>query len=45
VLKLFEEDQLFNVYPEVPELKFFKEKGIKKFLKILLPVLIDKYEF
>ncbi|MFX1259706.1 MAG: hypothetical protein ACFFAN_17775 [Promethearchaeota archaeon] len=35
----------FNMYPEVPLVKFLKHNGLISFFKLLLPILIDKHEF
>jgi len=43
--KLFRKDYYFNMYPEIPQFKIIKEKGMKAFFKLILPVLIDKHEF
>jgi hypothetical protein len=44
-LKLFEKEFYFNIYPQIPEFKYIKDKGMKSFFKMVLPVLIDKHEF
>lgn len=43
--KLFKRDYYFNIYPKIPQFKIIKEKGMKSFFKMVLPVLIDKHEF
>jgi len=45
VFKLFKKEYYFNIYPENPQFKIIKEKGMKSFFKLVLPVLIDKHEF
>ncbi|MFX1410086.1 MAG: hypothetical protein ACFFA6_07020 [Promethearchaeota archaeon] len=44
-LKLFKENSYFQMYPEIPPYKLFKQKGNISFLRIMLPILIDKHEF
>jgi hypothetical protein len=43
--KLIEKKFYFNMYPEIPLFKFIKDKGMKKLLKLFLPIVIDKHEF
>jgi len=45
VFKLFKNEYYFNMYPQIPQFKCIKEKGMKNFFKMVLPVLIDKHEF
>jgi hypothetical protein len=45
VLKLFKQKSYFNIYPELPIYRLFNQKGISSFLRLLLPILIDKHEF
>ena len=44
-LKLFKEKSYFNMYPEPPIYKLFQQKRIISFLRLILPILIDKHEF
>ncbi|MFX1445004.1 MAG: hypothetical protein ACFFHV_16450 [Promethearchaeota archaeon] len=45
IFKLFKKEYYFNIYPEIPEFKIIKEKGMNSFFKMIIPVLIDKHEF
>lgn len=45
ILKKIKKDYYFNFYPELPPLKFIKEKGVYSLFRKLLPVMIDKHEF
>ncbi|MFX0043902.1 MAG: hypothetical protein ACFE8L_13400 [Candidatus Hodarchaeota archaeon] len=45
VLKLFKQKSYFNMYPELPIYRLFNQKRITSFLRLILPILIDKHEF
>ena len=44
-LKMLRNQTFFYVYPELPIYKLIKNTGMKSFIKLLLPVFIDKHEF
>ena len=43
--KMMKQNYYFNIFPEVPLISLIKKKGLKFFIKNLLPILIDKHEF
>ncbi|MFX1316628.1 MAG: hypothetical protein ACFE9T_12245 [Promethearchaeota archaeon] len=45
MLKLFKEKSYFQICPEIEPYQLFKQKGGISFLRIILPILIDKHEF
>ncbi|UCD02489.1 MAG: hypothetical protein JSV23_05620 [Promethearchaeota archaeon] len=44
-LKMLKNNKYLTVYPEFSPYKLIKRKGTISFLKLVLPVLIDKHEF
>jgi len=45
LMKLCKNEKYFKIYPELPMFKFFNNTGSYRFLKLLIPILIDWYEF
>ncbi len=45
VFNLLKKEYYLNMYPQIPQFKYIKERGMKSFFKMVLPVLIDKHEF
>ncbi|MHA2393355.1 MAG: hypothetical protein ACXAEX_15545 [Promethearchaeota archaeon] len=44
-LKMFKNQKLFYMFPEIPPYKLIQKKGSVSLLKLILPILIDKHEF
>jgi hypothetical protein len=44
-LKMLKKQKFFYLFPELPPYKLLKKKGTLSFLKLVLPILIDKHEF
>ena len=44
-LKMLKKPKYFYIYPELPIYKLIKRRGTFSFLKLLLPIVIDKHEF
>ena len=44
-LKMLKNKKYLTIYPEFPPYKLIKRKGAISFLKLILPILIDKHEF
>lgn len=44
-LKMLKKTQYFFIYPELPIYEVIKRRGTISFLKLLLPIVIDKHEF
>ena len=44
-LKMLKNEKYLSIYPEFPIYKLIKKKRAITFVKLLLPVLIDKFEF
>ncbi|MFX0105537.1 MAG: hypothetical protein ACFE75_08605, partial [Candidatus Hodarchaeota archaeon] len=45
ILKMLKNKKYLTIYPELPPYKLLKIKGRIAFLKLILPILIDKHEF
>jgi len=43
--KMLKSNSFFYVFPEPPLYKLLKIKGVSSFIKLFLPVMIDKHEF
>ena len=44
-LKMLKKQKFFSLFPEIPPYTLLKKKGAISFLKLVLPILIDKHEF
>ena len=44
-LKMFKNQKYFYMFPELPLYKLIQKKKMLSFLKLILPILIDKHEF
>ncbi|MFW9901730.1 MAG: hypothetical protein ACFFDY_10660 [Candidatus Thorarchaeota archaeon] len=44
-LKLLKNEKYFMIYPEFPFYKLMKNKGSLSLLKLIIPIMIDKFEF
>lgn len=44
-LKMLKKQKFFYLFPELPPYKLLKKKGTLSFIKLVLPILIDKHEF
>lgn len=44
-LKMLKKQKFFFLFPELPPYKLLKRKGTISFIKLVLPILIDKHEF
>jgi hypothetical protein len=45
MLKMFKDQRYFYIFPELPLYKLLQKKRPISFLKLILPILIDKHEF
>lgn len=44
-LKLFKKQKYLRIFPEVPPYQLIRKKRILSFLRLILPIMIDKHEF
>ena len=44
-LKMFKNQKYFYMFPELPLYKLMQKKRMVSFLKLIIPILIDKHEF